>query len=128
MGRGRLLDQKLGLVDARFHTPMVAVFFVGAVAIAASCLGQAVLVPISEVGSLACAVGWLAACAAFCRGAGNAVTPRSRLVGVAGAVISGLLISMKLIPAIPGSFRGYEFIALGGWISIGAVLWIRRPR
>jgi APA family basic amino acid/polyamine antiporter len=127
MGRRNLLDRHLGGVHERFRTPKVAILFVGGLTMIASLLGQAVLVPISEVGSLACAVGWLASCAAFCRGAGEAAsTPRSKLVGVVGAVVALLLILIKLIPSVPGSFRGYEYIALAGWTSIGAFLWLRR--
>ena len=127
MGRRNLLDVHLGRIHDRFRTPKYAVLFVGALTVLASFLGQAVLVPISEVGSLACAVGWLASCAAYCRGAGGAATaPRLMLVGIAGAVVAILLIAIKLIPSMPGSFRLYEYIALGVWVLIGSLLWLRR--
>src|SRR5262245_43317362 len=64
MGRRRLLAARLAEVDQRFKTPKVAVLFAGGFTVIASFLGQAVLVPISEVGSLAAAVGWLATCLA----------------------------------------------------------------
>jgi len=49
-----------------------------------------VLVPISEVGSLAAAVGWLATCLAFCNGAGGvASTRRLRMVGYGEVVNRG---------------------------------------
>ena len=96
------------------------------ITVIASFLGQAVLVPISEVGSLTSATGWLATCLAFCYGAGKAVTPRSRIIGICGAAVAALLIVMKVIPAIPGSFRTYEYIALFAWVILGFGLWKRR--
>src|SRR5260370_27347429 len=81
MGRRELLDARLGRIDEHFRTPIVAVLFVGSFTAIASFLGQAVLVPISEVGSLAAAVGWLATCLAFSVGAGGVATT-TRLRGI----------------------------------------------
>src|SRR5262249_14099233 len=106
----------------------VAVAFIGCVTAIAALLGQAVLVPISEVGSLAAAVGWLATCLAFLRGAGKVANSLwLRLVGYSGAAVALMLIIMKVVPSIPGSFCRYEYMALGGWIVIGFLLWKRRP-
>ena len=127
MGRRELLDARLGRIDKHFRTPGVAVLFVGLLTAAASFLGQAVLVPISEVGSLAAAVGWLATCLAFSAGAGGvATTARLRIIGYAGSTVAILLILMKVVPIVPGSFGKYEYLALAGWIALGLVMWKRR--
>ncbi|HKS40598.1 MAG TPA: APC family permease [Blastocatellia bacterium] len=126
MGRRNLLDARLASVHENYRTPKAAIIFVGVITIMASFLGQAVLVPISEVGSLTSATGWLATCLAFCYGAGKAVTSRSRIIGICGAVVAAMLIVMKVIPAIPGSFRTYEYIALFAWVMLGFGLWKRR--
>ena len=126
MGRRQMLDRRLGGVHQNYRTPTAAVWFVGAITAGASLLGQAVLIPISEVGSLASATGWFATSLAFCYGAGKAVTPRSRLVGVAAAVIAAALIAMKLLPAIPGSFGKFEYLASAGWAGLGLWFWMRR--
>jgi amino acid transporter len=127
MGRRRLLDARLARVDERFRTPKIAVMFVGILTAVASFLGQAVLVPISEVGSLAAAIGWLATCLAFCSGAGGvATTPRLRMVGYSGVVVATLLIAMKIVPSVPGSFGRYEYLALAVWVLLGFLLWSRR--
>jgi APA family basic amino acid/polyamine antiporter len=127
MGRRELLDARLARIDERHRTPVVAVLFVGCLTAIASFLGQAVLVPISEVGSLAAAVGWLATCLAFSAGAGGvATTTRLRLLGYTGAAIAILLIMMKVVPIVPGSFGRYEYLALAGWIALGLVMWKRR--
>jgi APA family basic amino acid/polyamine antiporter len=126
MGRRNLLDQRLSQVHPRFRAPAVAVAFAGVLTAAASFLGQAVLVPISEVGSLASAFGWLATCLALCAGASGGLTSRAKMIGITGAAVATMLILIKLVPWVPGSFRSYEFMALAGWIVLGAILWLRR--
>jgi len=128
MGRRNLLDSRLAIVDERFKTPKVAIAFTGCITAVASFVGQAVLIPISEVGSLAAAIGWLATCLAFLSGAGKAADSLVlRLVGYSGAAVALMLIVMKVVPSIPGSFGRYEYVALGAWIVIGFLLWKRRP-
>jgi hypothetical protein len=82
-------------------------------------LGDAILVPISDVGSLASAAGWLAACAAYYQMAPN---PRQRLVAALGALVGLLMILMKVVPFVPGHFNAYEWLALGIWLALGALL------
>src|SRR5215510_12845895 len=65
VGRRRLVHPSLGVVHPVFGTPVVAVTLMGVLTVAASAFGDAILVPISEVGSLAVGVGWLSACAAY---------------------------------------------------------------
>ena len=127
MGRRGLLDARLARVDDRFRTPKIAVAFTGCFTVIASFLGQAVLVPISEVGSLAAAIGWFATCLAFCKGAGLvASTFKLKLIGYSGAFVAAMLILMKLVPIVPGSFGAFEYAALFVWSAIGFVLWMRR--
>jgi APA family basic amino acid/polyamine antiporter len=129
MGRRGLLDRRLARVDPRVRTPSVAVIFAGCITVVLSCLGQAVLVPISEVGSLAAASGWLATSCAFYAGAGGiATSPKLRLMGCLAAAVAALLIVMKIVPIIPGSFGKYEYIALAAWIALGFTLWTRRRK
>jgi hypothetical protein len=81
-------------------------------------LGDAILVPISDVGSLASAAGWLAACAAYYQ---MAATRRQRLVAAVAALVGLLMILMKVIPLVPGHFSSYEWLALGIWVALGAM-------
>src|SRR5499426_1050263 len=93
MGRRQLLDSRLAIVNARLQTPKVAIAFAGCITAVASFVGQAVLIPISEVGSLAAAIGWLATCLAFLSGAGKAADSLVlRLVGYSGAAVALMLI------------------------------------
>src|SRR6266853_3442028 len=65
MGRRSLVHPSLGRVHAAFGTPVVAIVLMGVLTMAAAMFGDAILVPITEVGSLAVGVGWLSACAAY---------------------------------------------------------------
>jgi amino acid transporter len=64
LGRRGMVDSRVGTVHSRYHTPSIAVLCVGLATAACMLLGDAVLVPVTEVGSVACATGWSATCAA----------------------------------------------------------------
>jgi hypothetical protein len=85
-------------------------------------LGDAILVPVSEVGSVASAAGWLAACAAY-----FAMRPSGgqKAVALLGVFVGLMMIVMKVSPVIPGHFNTAEWIALAIWIAIGVVLGLR---
>ena len=87
-------------------------------------LGDAILVPITEVGSVACAIGWSATCAACLalshdRNSGIRLSTIERAVAAFGLLVGIAMTLMKLLPAIPGHFTIYEWIALAVWIAIG---------
>jgi hypothetical protein len=97
---------------------------------AAAMFGDAILVPVTEVGSLAVGVGWLSACVAYLlRRSGNrddaAVSPAMAWFGCA---VSVAIILMKVVPSVPGSFTRPEWIAFAGWSAFGLVFWLLRPR
>ena len=125
MGRRELIDPRLAAVHPVNHTPAAAVLGIGIATAACMFLGDAILVPITEVGSVASAAGWLATCAAY-----YAMGPpvRERLVAAGGVTIAGLMILMKVVPAVPGHFTSYEWLSLAMWIALGAVLGRRGAR
>ena len=117
MARRGLVDSRLGSVHARNQTPAAAVASIGLATALCMFLGSALLVPISEVGSVASAAGWFAVCAAYLR-----MRPpiAARLVGLLGALVGMAMILMKLLPKVPGGFSGWEWLALALWILLGA--------
>ena len=73
IGRRNLVHPSLGRVHASHGTPVVAIGLMAVLTAAAAMFGDAILVPITEVGSLAVGVGWLSACVAYLlRRRGNA--------------------------------------------------------
>ncbi len=124
LGRRSLVHPLLGRVHVRTRTPTVAILALGGVTALATCLGDAILVPITEVGSMASALGWLATCAAyFCRRRASG----ERALAVTGMTVAGLLVLMKLIPGVPGHFTGPEWIALLLWAVAGLAMRRRGP-
>ena len=88
----------------------------------ASFLGDALLVPVTEVGSMASAFGWLATCVSFFLIERNL---RSRVLTSLGVLVAVLLLVMKLVPTFPGHFTEAEWIALAIWLVLGASLHLR---
>jgi amino acid transporter len=124
LGRRNMIDSRVGTIHARYQTPSIAVLGIGLATAACMLLGDAILVPITEVGSVACAIGWSAACAA-CLALARArpdvmkLSALERAVAWFGLTVGIAMALMKLIPIIPGHFTLYEWLALGIWIALG---------
>ena len=119
MGRRGLVGRGMGTVHVRYQTPSVAVVCIGLATAVCIFFGDAILVPVTEVGSVASAVGWFATCAAYYQ-----MKPSfgQRAIAAAGAAIGLLLIFIKIAPGVPGHFSAYEWLALAVWIGIGFAL------
>jgi len=122
LGRRGLVHPSLGTVNPRFGTPSVAILLVTMLTAAAAFLGDALLVPITEVGSAVSGLGWCAACLAFIALARRSGERQGTAVAVTGAIVSVAIVLMKVVPAVPGSFGWPEWVALGGWCALGLVL------
>jgi amino acid transporter len=127
LGRRGMIDPRAGQVHTEYQTPSVAVLCVGLATAACMLLGDAILVPITEVGSVACAIGWSATCAACLYLARTNGVKNIRLsatgwiVAVVGLLVGIAMALMKVAPGIPGHFTRYEWLALAAWIALGAV-------
>ena len=127
LGRRRMIPAPMGRIHPRFQTPTQAVLFCGAVTVGGALLGESILIPVTEVGSLCSALGWLVTCVAFIRwrGAESSATHRRGreiMIARAGVLVAVALLLLKLLPFVPGSFRLWEYLSLGAWLVLGAVL------
>ncbi len=127
MGRRCMIASQAGQVHPKFQTPSAAVVFVGVATAACMLLGDAILVPVSEVGSVACAIGWAATCAAclaISRSKRNIInlSGSENVIAMSGLLVAIAMILMKIVPAVPGAFTRYEWLALSVWIVIGVVV------
>jgi basic amino acid/polyamine antiporter, APA family len=133
MGRRGMVDGRAGEIHSRFQTPSTAVLCMGLATGACMLLGDAILVPITEVGSVACAIGWSAACAACIALAQSdgqyrmALSPTERLIAGFGLLVGIAMVLMKVVPVVPGHFTKYEWLALGVWIVLGAASHRKAP-
>jgi APA family basic amino acid/polyamine antiporter len=121
--RRHTVSPRFAKIHDRFLTPSAAVVAITVGILIALLLGDSILVPTTEVGSMASALGWLAACLSFWL---VDPRPRMRVITTLGILVSLLLLLMKLIPAFPGHFTIAEWIALAIWLTLGAILH-RRP-
>ncbi len=118
-GRRRTIHPRFGTVHEKFLTPSTAVLGITTGTLAGLLLGDALLVPVTEVGSMASALGWFAACLSFWMVEKRATI---RIVTGLGIAVSLLLFLMKVLPIFPGHFSPAEWIALGIWVGLGLVL------
>src|SRR5712692_3340715 len=118
-GRRRTIHPGFGTIHSEFLTPSVAVLGITAGTLGGLLLGDALLVPVTEVGSMASALGWFATCVSFW-----VVEKRTgmRLVAGLGTLVSLILVLMKVLPVFPGHFSPAEWIAFGIWVVLGAAL------
>ncbi len=119
MGRRNLLVPAMGTVHNVNRTPVLAIIAVGAATVLAIFFGEAGLVPILEVGAVACAVGWMSACVSY-----FLMKPRlvGRLAAAFGFLVTSLMILVKVLPIVPGHFTVYEWIALAIWATLGFLM------
>jgi APA family basic amino acid/polyamine antiporter len=125
LGRRGLIAPQASQIHGQYQTPSVAVLCVGVATAACMLLGDAILVPVTEVGAVACASGWSAACAA-CLSLGTkshvlSLSATGRTVAVFGLLVGIAMFLMKVVPLVPGHFTVYEWLALGIWIALGAL-------
>ena len=133
LGRRGMIPARAGTVHTRFQTPSMAVLCVGFGTAACMLLGDAILVPVTEVGSVACAIGWAASCAACLALARSKpdmiqLSMAQRVIAALGLAVATAMALMKIIPAVPGHFTEYEWLALAVWIILGTAAATAAPQ
>jgi len=127
LGRRGMIAARAGDVHPQYQTPATAILWVGVATALCMLLGDAILVPVTEVGSVACAVGWSAASAACLalarpgRPGGIALSAPEQGMAVLALLLGIAMALMKIVPEVPGHFTVYEWLALAIWIGLGAV-------
>jgi APA family basic amino acid/polyamine antiporter len=132
LGRQRLIPSGMSEIHSRFQSPKNAILFCGLITIFGALLGDSILIPVTEVGTLCSACGWAITCLAFMRWIHQTdAGPRARTsiaIACIGTAVATLFLLLKLIPQIPGSFRTWEYIALGLWLAFGLCLRLTQIR
>ena len=125
IGRRGLVHPALARLHPRSGTPAAAIALMAVLTAGSAFLGDALLVPVTEVGSLAVGVGWLSTCVAYLV---RHPSGRGRAAAGFGAAVSAAVVLMKTLPPVPGSFSKAEWIAFACWSCLGAAFWLARPR
>ena len=125
MSRRNLLNPRMSRVHPGNQTPSTAIIAIGIATGLTIFLGEALLVPILEVGAVSAAVAWMAACASYYK-----MRPRGlrRAAAVFGVFATSVMILVKLVPLVPGHFTWHEWLALGAWAFLGAAIRATRQR
>lgn len=125
MSRRNLLNPCMSRVHPQNQTPSAAVIGVGVATALTIFLGEALLVPILEVGAVSVGIAWMAACASYYkmkpRGAG-------RLAAAFGILVTATMILVKILPWVPGHFTWHEWLALGIWALLGVAIRATRTK
>src|ERR1700686_4582435 len=119
MSRHNLLNPKMSYVHPVNRTPSTAVMAGGIATALAIFMGEALLVPILEVGAVTAAVAWMAACASYYKM--RPPWPRRSAAGF-GLIVTSIMILGKLVPLVPGHFTWHEWVALAIWGMLGAAV------
>lgn len=123
-GRRRTIPGTFATINNKYLTPSAAIIGVTVATLVGLLIGDALLVPVTEVGSMASAFGWLATCLSFYFIESGLWF---RFVAGLGSAVSLLLVLMKWLPGIPGHFTFAEWISLGAWLALGLLLhWLGR--
>ncbi len=125
MSRRNLINPKMSRVHPVNQTPSAAIISIGVATALVIFLGEALLVPILEVGAISAAVAWMAACASYYRM--RPPWPR-RVAAVFGLIVTSVMILVKLVPLVPGHFTAHEWIALAIWGVLGLAIRASRQR
>jgi len=130
IGKRRLVHPALARVHPVHGTPHRAIALMAILTAAATFLGDAILVPVTEVGSLAVGVGWLTTCVCERARARRAGRPSDfgGILAWIGVAVSLAVVAMKALPFVAGSFSRTEWIAFLAWSGLGAAFWGLKSR
>ena len=125
MSRHNLLTPIMSGVHPQNQTPATAIVAVGLATGVTIFMGEALLVPILEVGAVSAAIGWMAACASYSRMKPDGF---GRAAAIWGMFVTSAMILVKLLPWVPGHFTWHEWVALAIWTSLGIAARATRER
>jgi amino acid transporter len=125
MSRRNLLNPRMSRIHSRNQTPSTAVIAVGVATGLTIFLGEALLVPILEVGAISAAIAWMAACASYYKMKPQGI---KRAAAVFGLLVTAVMILVKVLPWIPGHFSWHEWVALAIWAVLGGLIRATRQR
>ena len=125
MGRARLLPAWFGNIAPTAGAPRNALLFTGAASLLAPWFGREAILWVVDMAAVGTACGYLYTCVAAlslapCRWA--------RINAVVGVALSGGFLVLLCVPGMPGFMAAPSWVALAGWIGLGALFYLGRAR
>lgn len=131
LGRAQLMPKKFGEIHPKYQTPTYATYFVGALTILGPFIGKPLIAPFLNIGSLAFMLVWCAIALSAYKLRVDAPgfkrpysMPGGKNMGIIAFLCALVVTGALVIPQSPGSLVTYEYVLFGGWIVLGAVIWM----
>lgn len=132
MSKARMLPKTFSKLHKNYNTPWVAILFLGVLSMIAPFFGRVMLVWIVDAANFACCLAYCIVAMSFLRLRKikpNMPRPfrvkRGILIGSLAVLMSGIMAVMYLIPGTNCSLIWQEWIIVGGWALLGALLAVR---
>ena len=130
MGRARILPAWFGWISPTHGTPSNAILFAAVVSLLAPWFGRQALLWVVDMSAVGIAMGFLYTCiaaSALLRAKPQlAVAWGGPRLAVIGAFVSAGFIALLCVPGTPAFMAGPSWIALAGWMTLGAVFYLMR--
>ena len=131
MSRAKALPAWFEKIHPRYRTPSNALLFSMVVSLATPWFGREVILWVVDMASTGGAIAYLYTCLGVFVLAGSlksAPSPRTRVLGLGGAILSFCFLLLLLLPGMPSSLTYQSWTALIVWILMGAVFYALMSR
>lgn len=143
MGRARILPNIFARLHPRYGTPYAGIIFTCLVCLIAPWFGREVLLWIVDMSAVGVTIAYFYACFVAFRlfrwsatdtatiqtaALEGVVSPVKKTLSLLGALTGLSFLGLLLIPGSPGFLGTPSWIALIGWILLGAIFYISRAR
>lgn len=135
MSKAKMLPSIFSRLHSKYHTPYVAILFLGTLSIIAPFFGRVMLVWIVDAANFACCLAYGLVALSFLvlrKSKPNMPRPfrvkNSMLIGVFATIMAGFMAMMYVVPGTNCSLIWQEWIIIGGWVIMGFFLGIRSKR
>lgn len=129
MSRATAIPSWFGKIHKKSKTPVNALLFVMIIALIGPWFGRQVLQWIVDMCSVGASVGYLYTSATtFKLSIKENNHLKIKVISFIGVIFSIIFILLLLIPGLPSSLTGPSLIALGVWIVLGLVFYLKNAR
>lgn len=131
MGRSGIVPKVFSKTHPKYKTPYVAIIFLVSLTLIAPWLGRTALTWIVDMSSTGVSIAYFVTCLAAMKlfsydKASATYSPVYKTFGILGAIVSFIFLLLLLIPFSPAGLSLPSYIALGGWLLLGLIIFAFR--